>query len=289
MSVKNNNIQLALDIMRGQWLIHNVEAMFPFAEAFLNGNVVNIDAVVAEPRLYNDDNDCEDSVSSPNSAKKKVFIVPLHGTMTKYGSCVSYGSVDLAKEIVEKISDDEVIGLILDIDSPGGAVNSIMPLVEAISEFKKSGKPVIAHCDQCASAALWVASQCDSIYLDNEMSQIGSLGAYVSIIDNTTSEDGARVITIYADESSDKNKSVRDALDGKFETMKKELSVLVEKFRAAVIAGRPSLNTESAGVMTGAMFYPKDALAVGFADGVATLKDCVDNIFVRAELNKINQ
>ena len=289
MSVKKNNFQLALDIMRGHWLLHNVESMLPLAASFLAGRAVNADSPIAEPRMYGDDIDYEDPASCPDSSEKKVFIVPLHGTMTKYSNCVSYGTAGLAESIVEKASDDEVIGMILDIDSPGGAVNSIMPLVEAISVFKNSGKPVIAHCDQCASAALWVASKCDAIFLDNEMSQIGSLGAYVSIIDNSTTEEGAKVVTIYADESEDKNKAVRDALDGKFEAMKKELSVLVGKFRAAVTAGRPSLKTEAEGVMTGAMFYPDEAMAVGFADGVATLKECVENIFVRAELNKINQ
>lgn len=289
MATKKNNFQLALDIMRGPWLLHNVESVIPFVEAFIAGKAVNIEASVAEPKMYDDGTDCEDSTQRPESAKKKVFIVPLHGTMTKYGSCISYGTTDLANEIRDKASDDEVVGMVLDVDSPGGAVNSVMPLIEAINEFRSKGKPVIAHCDQCASAALWVTSQCDSVFLDNEMSQIGSLGAYASILDNSVTEDGAKIITIYADESPDKNKAVRDALDGKNEAMKRELSVLVGKFRSAVIAGRPSLKTDADGVMTGAMFYPDEAIAVGFADGVATLQECVENIFVRAELNNINQ
>lgn len=281
-----NNSQLALDILRCPWLLHNSEQMLPYAEAFLKGMTINIDAPIAEPMLYDGYTDCEDSNQNPDSAKRKVFIAPLHGTMTKYANCTTYGTQYLADEIKEKADDDEVIGMVLDVDSSGGAVNAIMPLVSAISYFRSKGKRVVAHCDQCASAALWVASQCDFIYLDNELSQIGSLGAYASIIDNSHTDDGAQIITIYADESPDKNKAVRDALEGRFEPMKQELSEIVNKFRAAVVSGRPGLDAKADGVMTGAMFYPDKAIKVGFADGVLTLKECIENVFVWAELNQ---
>lgn len=118
------------------------------------------------------------------------------------------------------------------------------------------------------------------------MSEIGSLGAYASVLDNRTNlQTGEKIIYVYADESGDKNKAVREALEGRYDTMKKELSVLVSRFRAAVEKGRPNLNTEAEGVLSGAMFYTEDAISVGLADGQLSLQECIENVFIRAEIN----
>ena len=176
------------------------------------------------------------------------------------------------------------MGFVLDIDSPGGAGNAIAPMLQAIREIRNLGKPIIAHCDFCASAALWIASQCDAVMMDNSLSEIGSLGAYASILDNRENlQTGEKIITVYADESDDKNKAVRDALEGKYDTLKKDLSELVADFRTAVTSGRPNLKTDEEGVMTGAMFRADKAVAIGLADGMMTLQECIENVFIRAE------
>ncbi len=285
--MEKNNTQLALDILRGMWLLRDAETFLPYAQAFVNHEPPIIqDEELASPRLYSDYGEREESPEAP-SEQKKVAIVPLHGAMIKYASCASIGTLEIAQWLTDFASQDDIVGIVLDIDSPGGALNAIMPLVQAIETVKASGKPIIAHCDQCASAALWVATQCDNIYMDNKMSEIGSLGAYASIFDNRNNlATGEKIITIYADESSDKNKAVREALEGKYESMKKELSTVVSNFIEAVTTGRPSLKTKEEGVTTGAMFYTAEAITTGFADGQLTLKECIENVFVRAEMNK---
>ena len=131
---------------------------------------------------------------------------------------------------------------------------------------------------------MWIASQCDAVMMDNSLSEIGSLGAYASILDNRENlQTGEKIITVYADESDDKNKAVRDALEGKYDTLKKDLSELVADFRTAVTSGRPNLKTDEEGVMTGAMFRADKAVAIGLADGMMTLQECIENVFIRAE------
>ena len=190
----------------------------------------------------------------------------------------------MANALIEYASKDDIVGVVLDIDSPGGSSNAIMPLINAINQVKAMGKPIIVHTDFCASAAIWVASQCDAIFMDNSLSEVGSIGAYATIFDNRQNlQTGEKVITIYADESSDKNKGVREALEGKYETVKAELSELVSDFQAAVKAGRPDLKADAEGVMTGAMFRTAKAIKLGLADGMASLQECIENVYIRAE------
>lgn len=282
---RTNNTQLALDLLRGHWLLHNADALLPFARPFLNReDVSQIELQEYRPLFYAQDGSFDDLDQAPQSSDKKVVVIPMHGALTKYWSCTTVGTLDLALDILDYAKDENVVGFVLDIDSPGGAGNAIAPMLQAIREIRNLGKPIIAHCDFCASAALWIASQCDAVMMDNSLSEIGSLGAYASILDNRENlQTGEKIITVYADESDDKNKAVRDALEGKYDTLKKELSELVADFRSAVTSGRPNLKTDEEGVMTGAMFRADKAVAIGLADGMMTLQECIENVFIRAE------
>jgi len=174
--MKADTFQLARDIMQGRWLVANPDTLLPVARAFLNRLPVEMEAKTAVfSTVVDSDAKAEES--------KSVAVVPLHGTMTKYDTCESYGTTFIAKKIREMADDGNVIGIVLDIDSPGGSSSAIPPMLEAIGYAKSKGKPVYAHVDCCASAAYWVASQCDAIYMDNDMSEVGSIGAMAVYVD----------------------------------------------------------------------------------------------------------
>lgn len=282
---RTNNTQLAFDLLRGHWLLHNAEALLPFAKPFLDReDFSRAELQEYRPLFYTPDGSFDDLDQAPESTDKKVVVIPMHGALTKYWSCSTVGTLDLALDLLDYANDDNVVGFVLDIDSPGGAGNAIAPMLQAIKKIQELGKPIVAHCDFCASAALWIASQCDSIMMDNTFSEIGSLGAYASILDNRTNlQTGEKIITVYADESEDKNKAVREALEGNYDTLKAELSELVADFRSAVTSGRPNLKTDEEGVMTGAMFRAEKAISIGLADSMMTLQQCIENVFIRAE------
>lgn len=276
-----NNTQIALDILRGIWLLHDADALLPYAFKFLDRQTSDTVKNNYTPSLSSGS---RSSRKKSSSDQKKVLVLPIHGALTKYETCTTFGTTDMAATLIEYASKDDIVGVVLDIDSPGGSSNAIMPMVNAINQVKAMGKPIIAHTDFCASAAIWVASQCDAIFMDNSLSEIGSIGAYATIFDNSQNlQTGEKIITIYADESSDKNKGIREALAGKYDTVKAELSELVSDFQAAVKSGRPDLKADAEGVMTGAMFRPAKAIKLGLADGMASLQDCIENVYIRAE------
>ncbi len=272
--MKADTFQLARDIVQGKWLVSNPDRLLPIARSFLNKTPVEMEVKAAGVTTVSD------SGALPEKAKR-VAIIPLHGTMTKYDTCESYGTTFIAKRIREMADDENVIGIILDIDSPGGSSSAIPPMIEAISHAKAAGKPVYAHVDCCASAAYWVASQCDSIYMDNDLSEVGSIGAMAVFIDSTAADPttGEKTIVIYAEESPDKNFAYREALSGRYEAAKAELKPLVDQFRDAVVAGRPTIHKDQDGVLSGKMFLTADALRLNMADARKTLHETIDAVF----------
>ena len=272
--MKADTFQLARDIVQGKWLVSNPEQLLPIARAFLSKTPIEMEvksAVVS-------------TVADPGAGAgkaKSVAIVPLHGTMTKYDTCESYGTTFIANKLREMADDENVIGIVLDIDSPGGSCSAIPPMLEAISYAKAHRKPVYVHADCCASAAYWVASQCDAIYMDNDLSEVGSIGAMAVFIDSTAANPttGEKTIVIYAEESPDKNFAYREALSGRYEAAKAELKPLVDQFRDAVVAGRPTIHKDQDGVLSGKMFLTADALRLNMADAKKTLSETIEAVF----------
>jgi protease-4 len=272
--MKADTFQLARDIVQGKWLVSNPDRLLPIARSFLNKTPVEMEVKAASVTTVSD------SGALPEKAKR-VAIIPLHGTMTKYDTCESYGTTFIAKRLREMADDENVIGIILDIDSPGGSSSAIPPMIEAISHAKAAGKPVYAHVDFCASAAYWVASQCDAIYMDNDLSEVGSIGAMAVFIDSTAANPttGEKTIVIYAEESPDKNFAYREALSGRYEAAKAELKPLVDQFRDAVVAGRPTIHKDQDGVLSGKMFGTAEALRLNMADAKKTLSETIEAVF----------
>lgn len=286
MARRTNYLQLALDLRRGSWLIDDPEALLPVVNAFLSRAELPRERLdeyqVTEHRL----SDSSDMNGHKIAKETRVIVVPIHHAMTKYETCESYGSVDIAEKMLSFLDDESVAGFVLDFDSGGGAANSVPPLVDAVRRIRAAGKPVIAHCDACFSAAYWVASQCDAVFLDNDQSSVGSIGAFSQFLDDRENKQtGYKVVTVYAPQSTEKNRAYREALDGMPDRMQEELAELVTLFQDSVKSGRPRLKADAPGVLSGGKFGPAKAVENGLADGRMSLSECVENVFIRAEYN----
>ena len=284
-STTENTLHLLSDVRRGQWFLQDYESLLPVALSFLRGEKIPDAAAPAAFEFSAVEAQFTDSIDGEAKAKQ-VAVIPIIGTITKYDSCFTRGAITYAKAITAAANLPEVGAIVLDIDSGGGAGNAIAVLKEAIHHVQALGKPIIAHVDFCASLAYWAASQCDAIFCDNPLSAVGSIGGLYQIVDDTgkLEKEGYTVITVYADESGDKNLDYRKALEGDNSLLKKNLSYNVAQFHKDVKAGRPDIK-DAAGVFSGAMFHPTEAQALGLINGVLTLAECIENAAIRAQYN----
>lgn len=201
-----------------------------------------------------------------------VAVITLKGDMLKDGTMCSYGTEEIAAAIREAAASQKIIGIRLDIDSGGGAVDAIAPMLDAISFSQSQNKPVVACCDLCASAAYYVACHCNKIMADNDISaEFGSIGVMMQFPDYAKyyEQKGIKVHTIYSDLSTHKNAPFEAALKGEYKSIKEEmLNPLAREFQQAVKSHRPNLDDKIDGILNGRMFFAKDALKYGLIDAI---------------------
>lgn len=221
---------------------------------------------------------------------KSTAIFSISGTMLKYGTWCSYGTQEVADAIREAVSHPKIDSVILDIDSGGGAVDAIPPLVEVIQYAQSLGKPVVAIVDLCASAAYFVATYCDEIIANNTISsEIGSIGVMMGFRDYSEyySKSGIKEHVIYSSHSDWKNLPFRTAIqepeegEDRYALLRSEmLDPLALEFQNTVKSKRKGLNSDVDGIVSGRMFFATQALDNGLIDSIGTmqtaLKRCKD-------------
>lgn len=169
-----------------------------------------------------------------------------------------HGYDTLAMAVREASADARVKGLFMKFDSPGGVVAGGLPeLAAQVRGMRASagGKPVWAYCDMAASAAYWIAAQCDQV-IAPAVGLVGSIGAVV--VHEDWSEAYAQAgIKVTAVQFGAKKTNVADfkALSPEaFADIQAEIDECGRGFVRDVALGRPQL-TEQAAIGTQAALY----------------------------------
>ncbi len=212
--------------------------------------------------------------------KNSVAVFPVKGSMMKNGTLCSYGTEEIEAFMNQAAEHPNVVGAVLQIDSPGGEVASVAPMHRGIEAFKAKGKPVVSVCDACFSAAYYTAIKTDFILAENDISsQFGSIGVMCDFWDATPVFEKLGYVhhRIKPPESKEKNAPFEAALAGKYEqVISEELSPLAQKFQNDVKDARGSkLKAETPGILSGKIFMAKDAFAYGLIDGFGDLNRAV--------------
>lgn len=211
-----------------------------------------------------------------------VAVIPLKGDMMKEGTMCSYGTEELAAVVREAADAKNIIGIRLDIDSGGGAVDAIPPMLDAIAYCQSKDKPVVAACDLCASAAYYVASHCNSIVAVNDISaEFGSIGVMMQFPDYAKyyEQKGIKIHTIYSDLSDYKNAPFEAARKGDYKSIKEEmLNPLARQFQEAVKSHRKDLKQDIDGILNGRVFYARQALEYGLIDQIGTTESATEKV-----------
>jgi ClpP class serine protease len=220
-----------------------------------------------------------------------VAIINLKGELTKYDGLCNYGAVSISNLTKAVGASKNISGVVMDVDGPGGAVNAISTMIEAIQFVQSMGKPVVVHGDLVASAHLYVAVYADHFMVDNTIgSRVGSIGTLIQFADYTEyfKKEGISLRTIYAPESTHKNLEFEKAKEGDDEPMKNNvLSPLAKGFQNAVIQQRQGkLNDKVEGILNGSMFWGEDAVKYGLADSIGTLGDAIQRVLDLVEIRK---
>ncbi len=210
-------------------------------------------------------------------------IIPVVGVIARYasqinGPCQDQGrSADaLQEDLAAAIADPAVKQVVLRIDSPGGTVAGTAEIADAIRRVSAAGKPVIAFIDGwAASAAYWLASQCDEIVAGATTAGAGSIGVICAYVDasKALADEGYQV-----DVFRSVDLKAPGAMNEKLTTEQKvsiqrKILELHDAFEQAVAAGRGFTAEQIAKVATGEMWAAGPAMKLGLVDSISSFGD----------------
>lgn len=220
-----------------------------------------------------------------------VAIVPVIGEFLKYGTDCSFGANEITPALYAAANNPNIIALVLDIDSGGGAESAVPMFLEAVKYVQSKGKPVVVHGDMVASAAYYVACHADYIMADNKISSaFGSVGVYVAWMDyrEKLKKDGIKAEVVYAPQSTMKNQEFREVMenDNKEPLIENILKPSADRFIEAVRKGRKDKIRDDSDVYKGKLFDGNDIIKEGLADGWGNLQSAVKIAASMASIRK---
>ena len=182
-----------------------------------------------------------------------------------------YDLNDLEASLQKAEADQQVQGIVLDINSPGGTVTGVPEIAAMIREMDT---PVIAYTsDMMASAAYWIASAADAIYASPSAS-VGSIGVYSAMLDASRYYDamGLRVELFKSGKYKGMGMEGVPLTDEQRELIQSEVDSLYDWFASDVSRNR----TISPIYMQGQSLLGKEAAEVDMVDAIGSFEDAVN-------------
>lgn len=206
-----------------------------------------------------------------------VAVIKISGPLMKEDQwCGPAGTATIGEIIKAAAATENIDGIVLHIDSPGGTVDG----TEVLGNIVKSvEKPVITFVDGLmASAAFWIGSNADEIIASTELDEIGSVGVLMSFADMQPfwEKQGVVFRTVTATTSPDKVKLWEDIRLGKKEAIdqyrKEVLDPIDEKFMNTIRENLPDIKDE---YLTGKIYFARDLMGT-VVKSIGTLDDAIN-------------
>jgi len=176
------------------------------------------------------------------------------------------------------LADDNVHSILLDVDSPGGYSEQIPEMAEEIHDARGK-KPIYAIANAAAnSAAYYIASQADKMFA-TPSGQLGSIGTYLVHTDATAKEEKEGVKNTVVSAGRFKAVGIQPLTSEGQQYLQGHVDDINNDFINDVARGRGvqsdvvRRNYGEGGIVT-----PRQALASGMIDGIATFDEVVQSM-----------
>ena len=227
----------------------------------------------------------EDKNETINS-RNKIAVINVEGAITTgetaYGIA---GSDTIVDNIQEATKDDSIKALVLRVNSPGGGVWASELILNALNEFKDTGRPIVSSMgDIAASGGVWVTTSSDEIFAE-ENTLTGSIGVYgiVPTLDGIYDWAGIKV-----DGTSSTKSAEWDERQAMPDYVKNAIQASIEntykKFVSKVADNRGMDYEEVLPIAGGRIWAGYKALELGLVDKIGGLDEAVKSAAERAEL-----
>jgi signal peptide peptidase SppA len=213
--------------------------------------------------------------------RDRIAVIELRGTMMKHASSFSANASTVAvrRQVRAAASDDDVVGVLLIADTPGGLVAGTDDLARDVAAAAKR-KPVYGYCeDLCASAGYWVMSQATKLFA-GPTALVGSIGVFTVVYDYSRMADaeGIDVKVIRFGEFKGMGAAGAKVTEPELAEMKKRVDAFGNDFVDAIATGRSFNRTTAEQLADGRVHKGQAAVDLKLVDGIQSLDDTLTQL-----------
>ncbi|MDE6559045.1 MAG: signal peptide peptidase SppA, partial [Muribaculaceae bacterium] len=185
--------------------------------------------------------------------------------------------------------DDDVCGMVLRVNSPGGSVFGSEQIAEALAYFQQKGKPLaVSMGDYAASGGYWISCHANRIFAD-PLSITGSIGIF-GMFPNAAElarKIGVNPQYVSTNPSADFPSLFRPMNETQLGAMQKMIEEGYDKFITRVATGRKMSKTKVESIAEGRVWDGRTALKLGLVDELGDLQAACD--WVSNEVRKTKE
>ncbi|MEN6615951.1 MAG: signal peptide peptidase SppA [Syntrophorhabdus sp.] len=199
----------------------------------------------------------------------KIGVVEIEGTITDMK--------DVMADIVRFKEDDSIKGVIVRINSPGGAVGPTQEASEELKKLKAVKKVYVSMGSVCASGGYYIAAVGEKIWA-NPSTITGSIGVIMqqTVVEDLMKKIGVQANTLKAGAMKDVGSPFRKMTDEERKYLQNIIDSIHEQFIKDVAAGRKMNMEKTRELADGRIFTGLQAKEAGLIDFIGTFYDTVD-------------
>ncbi len=220
-----------------------------------------------------------------------VAVIPLAGVLTKranmFDDVSGMSSYQLfARDLDQAVADRSVRAILVEPDSPGGAVNGMPMAVDAMRRAAAAKPLSVLAGGAMSSAAYWIGVQAGAgnVLIEDAVTEVGSIGVVMTHLDTSRAEEARGVK--YTDIVGGKYKRIAGShaplsADGR-DYLQQQVDYVYSEFVDAVAVARGvSIETVLADMADGRIFIGRQAVAARLVDGIASRADLMADLRTR--------
>lgn len=262
----------------------NASVAETYSEVLSGKVLLNSKAAEIRSEMFDCDDDCTSMDLSEKPPLKSVWVIPVRGPvqrdnlLNRNSEVAVWGMDYVARQILACMADPNCTAIIFEFETGGGYSNAVASVIDAIVQFKSSGRMTYASVDMACSAGYHIASFCDKIYANSRSAIFGCVGTKWEARDFSKGleKEGIKNITVLSDSTPDKGKEFDDAINGKPKLLKEHLiNPIGQHFQDDVIMNRPGIDET---MIQGYTLSAQLAIDAKMADGIMSLSEIIKGI-----------
>lgn len=223
------------------------------------------------------------------STRDKIAVIPLSGPITAGGTFSFFGTTitsQLVRTQLDRADDDSSVkAVVLQIDSPGGAVAPCQEILEEIEKIRQSKPVVVSMGSEAASGGYYISAKADTIVaLPGTLT--GSIGVIAQMpnVRGLYEKLGIEMQTFKGGKYKDMYSGLRELTAEEEGIMQQLVDGYYEQFIEVVAEGRGLSKEKVRSLATGQLYTGAEAKESGLVDELGGLDTAID---LAAELASI--